>query len=98
MLADGLTHLAAALGTPTVALFTATDPRLAGVAVERDARQRRGDDLSVRGAERRAVQHGVEEHPRGAGRRRVEERARLRRPGPAAVSYTPLTLPTIYSE
>jgi heptosyltransferase-1 len=27
----GLTHLAAALGTPTVALFTATDPRLAGV-------------------------------------------------------------------
>jgi heptosyltransferase-1 len=28
----GLTHLAAALGTPTVALFTATDPRLAGVA------------------------------------------------------------------
>jgi heptosyltransferase-1 len=28
----GLTHLAAALGTPTVALFTATDPKLAGVA------------------------------------------------------------------
>ncbi|HUH92613.1 MAG TPA: lipopolysaccharide heptosyltransferase I [Casimicrobiaceae bacterium] len=28
----GLTHLAAALGTPTVALFTATDARLAGVA------------------------------------------------------------------
>jgi heptosyltransferase I len=28
----GLTHLAAALGTPTVALFVATDPRLAGVA------------------------------------------------------------------
>jgi lipopolysaccharide heptosyltransferase I len=28
----GLTHLAAALGTPTVAIFTATDPRLAGVA------------------------------------------------------------------
>ena len=27
----GLTHLAAALGTPTVALFTATDPKLAGV-------------------------------------------------------------------
>lgn len=27
----GLTHLAAALGTPTVALFSATDPRLAGV-------------------------------------------------------------------
>jgi heptosyltransferase-1 len=27
----GLTHLAAALGTPTVALFTATDARLAGV-------------------------------------------------------------------
>jgi lipopolysaccharide heptosyltransferase I len=27
----GLTHLAAALGTPTVALFLATDPRLAGV-------------------------------------------------------------------
>lgn len=27
----GLVHLAAALGTPTVALFTATDPRLAGV-------------------------------------------------------------------
>ncbi|TMH46191.1 MAG: lipopolysaccharide heptosyltransferase 1, partial [Betaproteobacteria bacterium] len=27
----GLTHLAAAVGTPTVALFTATDPRLAGV-------------------------------------------------------------------
>ena len=27
----GLTHFAAALGTPTVALFTATDPRLAGV-------------------------------------------------------------------
>ncbi len=27
----GLTHLAAALGTPTVSLFTATDPRLAGV-------------------------------------------------------------------
>ena len=30
----GLTHLAAALGTPTVALFTATDPRLAGVAID----------------------------------------------------------------
>lgn len=28
----GLTHLAAALRTPTVAVFTATDPRLAGVA------------------------------------------------------------------
>ena len=28
----GLTHLAAAIGTPTVALFTVTDPRLAGVA------------------------------------------------------------------
>jgi heptosyltransferase-1 len=28
----GLTHLAAALGTPTVAIFTATDPLLAGVA------------------------------------------------------------------
>ena len=28
----GLTHLAAALGTPTVAVFTATDPELAGVA------------------------------------------------------------------
>jgi heptosyltransferase-1 len=28
----GLTHLAAALGTPTVAIFTTTDPRLAGVA------------------------------------------------------------------
>ncbi len=28
----GLTHLAAALGTSTVAIFTATDPRLAGVA------------------------------------------------------------------
>jgi len=28
----GLTHFAAALGTPTVAIFTATDPRLAGVA------------------------------------------------------------------
>ena len=27
----GLTHLAAALGAPTIALFTATDPRLAGV-------------------------------------------------------------------
>src|SRR5207244_2109404 len=27
----GLTHLAAALGAPTVALFTATDPKLAGV-------------------------------------------------------------------
>jgi heptosyltransferase-1 len=27
----GLTHLAAALGTPTVSLFTATDARLAGV-------------------------------------------------------------------
>lgn len=27
----GLTHLAAAVGTPTVSLFTATDPRLAGV-------------------------------------------------------------------
>lgn len=27
----GLTHLAAALGTPTVALFVATDPQLAGV-------------------------------------------------------------------
>ena len=27
----GLTHLAAALGTPTISLFTATDPRLAGV-------------------------------------------------------------------
>ena len=29
----GLTHLAAALGTPTVALFTATDPAGAGVAI-----------------------------------------------------------------
>jgi len=28
----GLVHLAAALGAPTVALFVATDPRLAGVA------------------------------------------------------------------
>ena len=28
----GLTHLAAALGTPTIALFTATDAALAGVA------------------------------------------------------------------
>lgn len=28
----GLTHLAAALGAPTVAIFAATDPRLAGVA------------------------------------------------------------------
>jgi heptosyltransferase-1 len=28
----GLTHLAAALGTPTIAIFTATDPLLAGVA------------------------------------------------------------------
>ena len=28
----GLTHLAAAMGTPTVAVFTATDPALAGVA------------------------------------------------------------------
>jgi heptosyltransferase-1 len=28
----GLTHLAAALGTSTVAIFTSTDPRLAGVA------------------------------------------------------------------
>jgi heptosyltransferase-1 len=28
----GLTHLAAAMGTPTVAIFTATDPSLAGVA------------------------------------------------------------------
>ena len=28
----GLVHLAAALGTPTLALFTATDPALAGVA------------------------------------------------------------------
>jgi heptosyltransferase-1 len=28
----GLTHLAAALGTATVAIFTSTDPRLAGVA------------------------------------------------------------------
>ena len=27
----GLTHLAAALGTPTIAIFIATDPRLAGV-------------------------------------------------------------------
>ncbi|MEP7061390.1 MAG: lipopolysaccharide heptosyltransferase I [Betaproteobacteria bacterium] len=29
----GLTHLAAALGTPTIALFTETDARLAGVAI-----------------------------------------------------------------
>ncbi len=29
----GLTHLAAALGTPTVAVFTETDARLAGVAI-----------------------------------------------------------------
>jgi heptosyltransferase-1 len=29
----GLTHLAAALGTPTVALFTSTDAELAGVAI-----------------------------------------------------------------
>jgi heptosyltransferase-1 len=30
----GLTHLAAALGTPTVALFLATDPKLAGVGAD----------------------------------------------------------------
>ena len=30
----GLTHLAAALGAPTVALFTATDPKLAGVGAD----------------------------------------------------------------
>jgi heptosyltransferase-1 len=30
----GLTHLAAALGAPTVALFMATDPKLAGVAID----------------------------------------------------------------
>ena len=41
----GLTHLAAALGTPTVALFTATDATLAGVAragthAQRPRRQR----------------------------------------------------------
>jgi heptosyltransferase-1 len=29
----GLTHLAAALGTPTIALFTETDPAGAGVAI-----------------------------------------------------------------
>jgi heptosyltransferase-1 len=29
----GLTHLAAALGTPTIALFTVTDPAGAGVAI-----------------------------------------------------------------
>ena len=35
----GLVHLAAALGAPTVSLFVATDPRLAGVArASRDAR------------------------------------------------------------
>jgi ADP-heptose:LPS heptosyltransferase len=28
----GLTHLAAALGASTVAIFTSTDPRLAGVS------------------------------------------------------------------
>ena len=37
----GLTHLAAALGTSTVAIFTATDPRFAGVARTGAARARR---------------------------------------------------------
>ncbi len=42
----GLTHLAAALGTPTVAIFTATDPRLAGVACAGShARDAGGDGL-----------------------------------------------------
>ena len=36
----GLVHLAAALGTPTVALFVATDPALAGVEPQRRARAR----------------------------------------------------------
>ena len=36
----GLTHLAAALGTPTLALFTTTDATLAGVAVAGAARAR----------------------------------------------------------
>ena len=35
----GLVHLAAALGTPTISLFVATDPRLAGV--ERASRRAR---------------------------------------------------------
>ena len=37
----GLTHLAAALGTPTISLFVATDPRLAGV----ERASARGRDL-----------------------------------------------------
>ncbi len=41
----GLTHLAAALGTPTLALFTTTDPALAGVAHIRA----QGEDLGGRG-------------------------------------------------
>ncbi len=41
----GLTHLAAALGTPTIALFTATDPQLAGVS----RTEAQGEDLGGRG-------------------------------------------------
>lgn len=40
----GLTHLAAALGTPTVAIFTATDPRLAGVSCAGSHARDVGDD------------------------------------------------------
>jgi heptosyltransferase-1 len=41
----GLTHLAAAVGAPTVALFVATDPHLAGVA----ASGKQGRDLGTEG-------------------------------------------------
>jgi heptosyltransferase-1 len=43
----GLTHLAAALGTPTVAIFTATDPRLAGVSCAGPHAQDAGGNGSV---------------------------------------------------
>ena len=42
----GLTHLAAAVGTPTIAIFTSTDPRLAGVARTSEV----GRDLGGNGA------------------------------------------------
>ena len=61
----GLTHLAAALGAPTVAIFAATDPRLAGVARVGAHAQDVGDARgapsfdAVAAAAGRALRHGA---------------------------------------